>query len=89
MRILAVVDMLVLRLMSVNVLCVSKCYKHSEGNAIVILCQFISFIHTFVVCACFFICHFLTFLLVSAIYGHCCVTDADKIIFEMRVNAVR
>jgi hypothetical protein len=52
-----VVDMLGLHLMS---LCVSKCCRYRGGNVIVILCQFVSFIHTFVVCSCFFTCHFLT-----------------------------
>ena len=56
-RIVEVADMLGLQLMSV---CVSECSRYSEGNVIVILCQFVSFIHTFVVCLYFFTCHFLT-----------------------------
>ena len=46
-RIVEVVDVLGLQLMS---LCVSKCCRYGEGNAIVILCQTVSFTHTFVVC---------------------------------------
>jgi hypothetical protein len=73
--------------MPVTNLCVSECCWYSEGNAIVILCQFVSCIHTCVSC----VFSHVTFnvFLISVSYGLCCITGADKIVHGVLVNAVR